>query len=213
MNIIEEIRKRKIVAIVRGVKSDDMISLADALTEGGITLIEVTFDQRSKEGIQETVKSLSRIKEERGGRVILGAGTVLTAEQVELAARGGAEYIITPNVNRSVIERAKEMGMSVMSGALTPTEIEDAYRTGADIVKLFPAGSLGVSYLKAVRGPLSHIPVSAVGGIDERNMRAFFDAGACAVGIGGNLIDRQAIAERKFGRITGTARRLTALLK
>ncbi len=213
MNIIEEIRKRKIVAIVRGVKSDDMISLADALTEGGITLIEVTFDQRSKEGIQETMKSLSRIKEERGGRVILGAGTVLTAEQVELAARGGAEYIITPNVNRSVIERAKEMGMSVMSGALTPTEIEDAYRTGADIVKLFPAGSLGVSYLKAVRGPLSHIPVSAVGGIDERNMRAFFDAGACAVGIGGNLIDRQAIAERKFGRITGTARRLTALLK
>ena len=116
-------------------------------------------------------------------------------------------------MNRSVIERAKEMGMSVMSGALTPTEIEDAYRTGADIVKLFPAGSLGVSYLKAVRGPLSHIPVSAVGGIDERNMRAFFDAGACAVGIGGNLIDRQAIAERKFGRITGTARRLTALLK
>ena len=81
MNIIEEIRKRKIVAIVRGVKSDDMISLADALTEGGITLIEVTFDQRSKEGIQETMKSLSRIKEERGGRVILGAGTVLTAEQ------------------------------------------------------------------------------------------------------------------------------------
>ena len=108
--------------------------------------------------------------------------------------------------------RSKELGMSVMAGALTPTEIEDAYQMGADIVKIFPAGNLGPSYLQAVRGPLPHIPVSAVGGIDEKNMKAFFDAGACAVGVGGNLIDKQAIQRGDFGKITDTARKLTVAL-
>lgn len=212
MNIVEEIKKRKIVAIVRGVKADDIIYLSDALTEGGISLIEITFDQRSDEGIRETMKSLSRIHSERRDKVILGAGTVLTSKQVELAHESGAEYIITPNVNHSVIQKAKELGMSVMAGALTPTEIEDAYRAGADIVKVFPAGNLGASYIRAVRGPMPHIPVSAVGGIDEKNIKAFFEAGVCSVGVGGNLVDKRAIQNREFDKITQTAERLTAAL-
>lgn len=212
MNVVEEIKKRKIVAIVRGVKSKDIVDLADALIQGDISLIEITFDQKSKEGICETTKSLSILSSVRSNEVILGAGTVLTEEQTELAAANGAGYIITPNVNCAVIKRAKKLGMSVMAGALTPTEIEEAYRAGADIVKIFPAGNLGASYLKAVRGPLPHIPVSAVGGIDEKNMKEFFEAGACSVGIGGNLIDKEAIRRGDFGKITETARKLTKAL-
>lgn len=202
---MEAIRQHKIVAIVRGVKCGKMLALADALYEGGIRLMEVTFDQRSEEGRKETLSSIELLSQKRADRMRIGAGTVLSAEQVCAAQSAGAEYIITPNINAEVIEKSHELGLPIMCGAFTPTEIEYAYRLGADIVKVFPASLAGLDYIRAVRGPLGHIPMSAVGGVDLDNIADFYRAGTASFGIGGNLVDKAAIERDDYAVITQKA--------
>ncbi len=204
-SVMEAIRQYKIVAIVRGVQCEKMLPLADALYEGGIRLMEVTFDQRSEAGKQETLSSIELLSQKRGERMWIGAGTVLSAEQVAAAHEAGAGYIITPNINAEVIEKAHELGMPIMCGAFTPTEIEYAYRLGADIVKVFPASLAGLDYIKAVRGPLAHIPMSAVGGVNVDNIADFYCAGTASFGIGGNLVDKTAIDREDYAAITRKA--------
>lgn len=206
---MEQMKQEKIVAIIRGVRTDEILAVADALTAGGVRMMEITFDQTSEAGIRETLASISLLHRERPEQVILGAGTVLTREQVRAARAAGAGYIISPNTNADVIRETKAQGMVSMPGAYTPTEIEAAYTAGADIVKLFPAGLMGAAYIKAVHAPLAHIPVSAVGGVNEHNIREFLDAGACCVGVGGNLADVKAIRAGNYQKLTDTARALT----
>lgn len=206
MTLLEEIKKNKIIAIVRGIPGKYMLDLADALYAGGIVMMEVTFDQTSREGSKETVSSIAQLSRERSDRVRVGAGTVLTPEQVRAAYEVGASYIITPNVNTDVIAQAKRCQMTVMAGAYTPTEIELAYRSGADVVKVFPAGVAGADYIKAVRGPLAHIPLAAVGGVDVGNVREFFEAGVCSAGIGGCLVNKKEIEKGNFPWITEKAK-------
>ena len=206
MELSQTIRENKIIAIVRGISSRHILDLADALYEGGIVVMEVTFDQTGREGIEETLKSISLLKEKRQDRIKPGAGTVLTPDQVKAAREAGAEYIITPNVNMDVIAQAKERGMTVLAGAYTPTEIELAYRAGADIVKVFPSGAAGPDYIKAVRGPLAHIPLAAVGGVDVVNIGAFFEAGVCCAGVGGCLVNKKQIEAGNFAWVSQKAR-------
>lgn len=137
--ILQMIRKEKIVAIVRGIPSGLILDTGRALADGGICMMEVTFDHSGPEGIRETLHSIALLKEHLSERMHIGAGTVLTAEEAEEAYRSGAEYIISPNVDRSVIEKTKELGLISMPGAFTPSEIVDAYNYGGDIIKLFPA--------------------------------------------------------------------------
>ena len=184
-SVLERIYEEKIIAIVRGIPSGKIAALAQALAEGGVSCIEVTFDQTNPE---ETLTSLRTIKSELGDRICLGAGTVMTVEQVEQAAQAGAEYMISPNVDEAVIRATKALGKVSIPGAMTPTETAFAYQCGADIVKLFPAGLLGPAYIKAVKTPLKHIPVSAVGNITIENCADFIQAGAVGVGVGGNLV-------------------------
>lgn len=212
MTLLEEIKKNKIIAIIRGIPSESMIKLADALYAGGIVMMEVTFDQKSREGIEETLTSLACLSGKRADQVLVGAGTVLTPEQVRLACEAGAKYIITPNVNADVIAQAKRCQMTVMAGAYTPTEIEQAYRFGADIVKVFPSGVAGADYIKAVRGPLAHIPLAAVGGVDVGNIQDFFKAGVCSVGVGGCLVNKKEIEKGNFGWITEKAKEFVGKL-
>lgn len=209
MTLLEKIYQGKIIAIVRGVPCALMLDTARALLKGGIHMMEVTFNQASEEGIRETADSIRLLAKELPDEILLGAGTVMTPEQVDLAKECGARYIISPNVDVDVIRRTKELGMVSIPGAFTPSEIAVAYKAGADIVKLFPAGLMGTAYIKAIMGPLSHIPVSAVGGVDDKNIAAFFKAGVCSVGIGGSLVDRKAIAAGNFEAITQTAQKLT----
>ena len=213
MNTLESIYKGKIIAIVRGIPCSSILDTARALLDGGIHMMEVTFDQSGAEGIQETADSIRLLSEKLPGEILLGAGTVLTPDQVQLAYDCGAGYIISPNVDVDVIKKTKELGMVSIPGAFTPSEIVEAHNAGADIVKLFPAGLLGTAYIKAVLGPLSHIPVSAVGGIDEKNIASFFEAGVCGVGIGGNLVNRKAIAAGDFSQVTETAGKLAAAVR
>lgn len=211
--VLNKILEGKIVAIVRGVPSDEVVGLAKALVEGGISCIEVTFDQSSEEKAQDTLKAISNISKALGDRVCVGAGTVMTVKQVEAAAAAGAEYMISPNTNAAVIKRTKELDKVSIPGAMTPSEVAQAYELGADIVKMFPAGVLGCAYIKAVKAPLKHIPVTAVGGVNPGNCADFIRAGAVGVGVGGNLVSPQLVKEGRFEEITAIAKSYTDALK
>ena len=205
-NTMKKLLDGKIVAIVRGIDSQRIVGLAKALAAGGITCIEVTFDQSAPDKLQHTLDAIAAIKKTLGDGVCVGAGTVMTPEQVQLASDAGAEYMISPNTDPEVIAKTKAMGKVSIPGAMTPTEVAYAYQCGADIVKMFPAGILGAGYIKAVKAPLKHIPVAAVGGITPQNCAEFFKAGACGVGVGGNLVSPELVNAGRFDEITALAK-------
>lgn len=198
---LQRILDGKVVAIVRGISSKYMLPTVEALKNGGITCVEVTFSLKSEEQSLDTLKSIRMIKEHFGDSVAVGAGTVLTPDNVARAKEAGAEYIISPNVDEAVIKATKKMGMISIPGAVTPTEVITAYNWGADIVKLFPAASLGLPYVKALMGPIDGIPLTAVGGIYASNYRDFINIGCVGVGVGGNLANKKLIEAGDFDAI------------
>ena len=209
MNEIEKIvREKRIIAIVRGQTPDVCLHLAEAFAKGGIGLVEVTFNQREPETWQQTAEAIQAIRTRFAGAVRVGAGTVLTEEQLKICAEAGGEYMITPNVNAALIRKCVEMGLVAMPGALTPSEAVVAWEAGAQFVKLFPAGTLGADYVKAVRAPLSHIPFLAVGGISPENVADFMRAGCVGAGVGGNLTNKEWIAEGAWDKIMAVAHEL-----
>ncbi len=203
MNLIKE---TQVIAIVRGIDSKYIVDLAKALMAGGIRCIEVTFNQASKDGSANTIESIKLLKETFKDELAVGAGTVMSVDDVIRAKEAGAEYMISPNVNEAVIRKTKELGLISMPGALTPSEAVFAHECGADIVKLFPAGVFGASYIKAVVGPLNHIPFAAVGGVSASNKKEFMDAGCVGIGVGGNLVNKKLIEEGKWDEITQFAK-------
>ncbi len=164
--IIQKILDKKLIVIVRGLEKEKMIPLAEAMYEGGIRLIEVTYAANGLIPEEVTAECIRSISEHFESKMLVGAGTVLTPAQVERTKAAGGSFIISPNVNVEVIQKTRELGMVSMPGALTPTEIENAHEYGADFVKVFPVSTLGPEYIKAVRAPLSHIKLLAVGGVD-----------------------------------------------
>lgn len=197
----ETILKHKIVAIVRGFSPETVVELAKAYSANGIRCVEVTFDQSSREKQLETAKTIKMVKEALGDDICVGAGTVMTAEQVRMAAEAGAEYMISPNVDGEVIAETKRLGKISIPGAMTPSEIAAAYKMGADIIKLFPANELGLSYIKAIKAPLKHIPLMATGGVRPVNAADYLNAGSAALGVGGDLVNKQWIADGDYEKI------------
>jgi len=147
------------------------------------------------------------------GRMYIGAGTVLTEKQVELTKSAGGKFIISPDTNADIIKKTVELGLVSMPGALTPSEITAANRAGADFVKLFPITSLGIDYVKAVRAPLSHVKLIAVGGIHDGNMKDYLKAGVCGFGIGSNIVDKKLIDADDFAKVTELAKKYTDAIK
>ena len=207
------IKESKLVAIVRGVESEACIHVAQALYDGGFRLMEITYDQNRPTTWENTAQAIGAVAEAFAGKMYVGAGTVTCTELVELTHKYGGQFIISPDVNEAVIERTCELGMLSIPGALTPTEVMVAHRAGADYVKLFPVGSFGPSYVKAVKAPVSHVDVLVVGGIDKNNIASFLAAGACGAGIGGNLVNRQWVEAGQYEKITEVARQLVAAVK
>lgn len=205
--IIHEICKTKIIAIARGLEPQQVIPVSEALFDGGITLLELTFDQCNPDSWQQTADSIRTVKAHMDGRMLVGAGTVTSVELAELAAKAGAGYIISPDTDPAVIRRTRELGMVSIPGAYTPTEAKQAHNAGADFVKLFPCTAGGPAYLKALCAPLSQIRFLAVGGVDADNAADFLRAGAAGVGVGGSLLNKKWIAAGEFGKITAEARR------
>lgn len=198
--------EQKIIAIIRGIGTEDIEKTIQALYKGGIRAMEITLNHNGEDRIQESLDMIQMTRQKFHGEISLGAGTVLSAREVELAVNAGAEYIISPNVDKNVIKRTKEMGKISMPGAFTPTEVMKAYQLGADIVKVFPAGNMGTDYVRALRGPLGFIPLAAVGGVNLDNAKILLEAGYQMLGIGGNLVSRRLIKEQRFDELAGLAR-------
>ena len=203
---VEIVKKEKIVVIVRGIAKDKLCALCEALYEGGIRLIEVTFDAKGVVSDEQTAENIAMLSKEFEGKLCIGAGTVMTEKQARLAVGAGAKYLISPNVSKRVIATAVKLGAVSMPGAMTPSEIVDAYEAGADFVKVFPADSLGLSYIKAIKAPLSHIPMLAVGGVNENNIADFLATGICGVGVGSNIVKKSLVDSGDFSAITALAR-------
>ncbi len=202
------VRNGRIIAIIRGFAPDVCLRLAEAYRRGGIRLVEVTFNQKAPETWADTAAAIRAIRERFADDIRVGAGTVLTEEQLARCADAGGEYMITPNVNPSLIRACVARGLVAMPGALTPSEAVAAWEAGARFVKIFPAGSLGPGYVKAVRAPLAHIPMLAVGGISPDNVADFMRVGCVGAGVGGNLTNREWIAAGAYDWIADVARQL-----
>ena len=211
--VLARIQEEKLVAILRGVPMDRIDGVVGALVRGGVKVLEFTFDHAEPDCVKANAEKIRRTVEKFGDQVLVGCGTTLTVEEVEAAYNAGACLMISPNVDEAVIRRAKELNMVAMPGALTPTEIVAAYNMGADIVKLFPAGELGLGYLKAVRGPLKHIPMSAVGGVKPENVGEYLDAGVCGFGVGGPLVLAKAVMSGDDAAIEERAKAFTDAIK
>ena len=210
MTALEYVEQRKIVAIVRGLEPDYLLRLGHALEEGGIGLMEVTYDQRAPESWAATAKAIQAVEEEFGERLLVGAGTVIAPEQVRLTYEAGGHYLVTPTTQPEIIRMGKDLGLGLFPGAFSATEILSAYEAGADAVKVFPASCVGPGYIKAIRGPLSHIPLMAVGGINEKNAADYLKAGCVGLGVGGNLVNKEWIRNGEWEKITALARAFMA---
>lgn len=210
---IHAIIDNKIIAILRKVKPEYIVPTAEALYNGGIMLIEVTFDQSDSKGSQETVKAIKALTESFADRILVGAGTVMTKAQAQAAFEAGARYLISPHTDIDIIKMTNRLGVVSIPGAITPSEIVLANNSGADFVKLFPAGNFGLEYIKAIMAPISHIPMLAVGGVNESNVGMFLSAGIKGVAIGSNLVNNELINEGRFNEITMMAKRYTEKVK
>ena len=206
MNTLEFIQENKVITICRKVYGEDLLRLAAALYEGGVKLIEVTFDQADPDCVEKTAEAIRSLCAAFGDRMMFGAGTVLTREQVKAAAEAGARYIISPNTDAAVILFTKELGLVSIPGAMTPSEIITALNLGADIVKLFPSGYLGFRYIKDILAPISHVKLCATGGVNEENWGEYLDLGFAGAGISGRLCDKKCIAAGDFAEITRRAK-------
>jgi 2-dehydro-3-deoxyphosphogluconate aldolase / (4S)-4-hydroxy-2-oxoglutarate aldolase len=196
-----------IVAVVRAPDSDQLVHVARALAEGGVDVVEITMS------VPNALDVLRRVREELGERLLLGAGTVLDAETARAVILAGAEFIVAPTLNLDVIRLCRRYDKLVIPGAFTPTEILAAWEAGADIVKVFPADVVGPAFFKALRGPLPQIRLMPTGGVDLTTAADFLKAGACCLGIGGQLVEPKAVAERNFDRIRNLARQYVAIVQ
>lgn len=210
--VIQAIGNEKIIVIVRGVESNKLIPLAEAMYDGGIRLLEITYSADGKISDEETAKNIEMLSKYFEGRMFIGAGTVITEKQVELTKKAGGRFIISPNTCENTIRKTRELDMVSMPGALTPSEIQNAHRYGADFVKLFPITNMGPEYVKAVKAPLSHIKLLAVGGIDENNMADYLKAGVCGFGIGSNIVNKKLVDAGNYAAITELAKKYTRVI-
>src|SRR5262245_49722181 len=196
-----------IVAVVRSPDSAQLVEVARALADGGVSVVEITMT------VPGALDVLRNVREALGDRVLLGAGTVLDAETARAVLLAGAEYVVAPTFNLDVIRLCNRYDKLVMPGAFTPTEILAAWEAGADIVKVFPADVVGPAFFKALRGPLPQVRLMPTGGVDLSTAAAFLKAGACCLGVGGQLVEPRAVAEGNFDRIRDLARQYVTLVK
>jgi 2-dehydro-3-deoxyphosphogluconate aldolase / (4S)-4-hydroxy-2-oxoglutarate aldolase len=196
-----------IVAVVRSPDSQQLVEVCRALAEGGVTVVEITLS------VPNALDVLKQVRYALGDRLLLGAGTVLDAETARAVLLAGAEYVVAPTLNLDVIRLCRRYNKLVMPGAFTPTEILTAWEAGADIVKVFPADVVGPAFFKAVRAPLPQIRLMPTGGVDLQTAASFLKAGACCLGVGGQLVEPKAVAERNFDRIRDLARQYSAIVK
>ncbi|WP_085507033.1 bifunctional 4-hydroxy-2-oxoglutarate aldolase/2-dehydro-3-deoxy-phosphogluconate aldolase [Thalassobacillus devorans] len=183
MSVFERLKQARIVAVIRNADEENIIPIAEALHKGGVHALEITAETEHAEKIIEKVTGAF------GDKLMIGAGTVLDPETARTMLLAGATFIVSPTLNTETIKITKCYGAPSIPGAFTPTEVLTAYEHGADMVKVFPAGTVGAGYIKSIKGPLPQIPLMTTGGIDGENMEEYFNNGAEVVGIGSQLVN------------------------
>ena len=197
-----------LVPVVRVSSTQDAVLVAEAIQAGGVSILEVTMT------VPRALQVIEKVAGCLGDQVILGAGTVLDAETARSASLSGAEFVVTPCVKPAVIEMCKRYSKTIILGAMTPTEILTAWEAGADLVKIFPCDSLGgAKYLKALKGPLPQVLLIPTGGVKLELVGDFISAGASALGVGSELINKEAVASENFGFISSTARKFLQAIR
>jgi 2-dehydro-3-deoxyphosphogluconate aldolase/(4S)-4-hydroxy-2-oxoglutarate aldolase len=207
MSILSRIIDSGVVAVMRAPKGDLLADVAEALLAGGVEAMEVTFT------VPEAHRVLEKVAQRLGDRIVLGAGTVLDPETARVAILSGAQFIVSPAVHLPTIELCRRYAKPILPGALTPTEVLTAWQAGADIVKIFPSELTGPGYLKALRGPLPQVRMMPTGGVNLQTAAEFLRAGACALGIGGSLVEPKAVAAGDMARIETLARQYIEIVK
>ncbi len=197
--VLKNIKDCGVVSIVRGTSAAALGNISSALQKGGLKAIEVTFNTPG------AAKMIEELVDKYANGMIVGAGTVLDPETARVAILSGASFVLTPTLNLKVIEVCHRYGVLVVPGAMTPTEALTAWEAGVQLVKIFPAGSLGPNYLKDLRGPLPQIDMVPVGGVNLNNAAAFIKAGAAALGVGGELVDKELIAQGRWEDLAARA--------
>jgi 2-dehydro-3-deoxyphosphogluconate aldolase/(4S)-4-hydroxy-2-oxoglutarate aldolase len=206
-DLIDQLTSLRAIAVLRANGASSAVAAARAILAGGVRAIEVTM---TVPDAYEVMRQLA-VTNESGS--LLGAGTVLTAKEVEACVEAGARFIVSPTCCPEVIAHAKACDVVAIPGAMTPTEVLAAWNHGADMVKIFPAARLGPEFLSDLRGPLPDIPLVPTGGITDENALAYLDAGATLLCFGSWLVDRESMAEGRFDILTERARRIHDLVR
>lgn len=197
---INLIREDSLIAVVRGQDPEKLINIIDALRKGGVKLIEITMDSNYP------LDMLKKVNSYCNNNISLGAGTVLDKETARSAILAGADFVVSPILNKNVIKMSNRYNKVVIPGVMTPTEIMEAQENGADFVKVFPAKTVGTAFIKSVKGPLSQVEIIPTGGINLENVEEFIKAGSIAVGVGSALIDKDDIKKGNYESITNRAK-------
>ena len=204
---LKQILECGVVAVVRSPHAEQLVGVARALAEGGLRAIEITMS------VPHAIEVIRKVAAELGDGIILGAGTVLDPETARAAMLAGAEYVVSPTLNLDVIRMCRRYDKVVMPGAFTPTEVLTAWEAGADVVKIFPADVAGPNYLKALLAPLPQVRLMPTGGVDLDTAAAFLKAGACCLGVGSSLVDKEAVRNGEFGRIRELAEAFVRIVR
>jgi 2-dehydro-3-deoxyphosphogluconate aldolase/(4S)-4-hydroxy-2-oxoglutarate aldolase len=201
-NVLSTLRDVGIIPVIRAASADVAIAVVEALMEAQLTVAEITMT------VPNAIEAIAAVEKRFGGAILIGAGTITDADTARRAVDAGAEFLVSPCLVGEVIEAAQREDVPVLPGALTPTEIFEAFRRGADMVKVFPAQNVGgASYLRALRGPFPDIPLVPTGGVTLDNIGDFFAAGAAAVGVGSELVSKEALARSDFNAVGALARK------
>lgn len=206
-DVLRRCREIGLIPVLRAESEDQALALAAAVAAGGVTVLEVTMT------VPGAMRVIRKLAEQRPD-ILIGAGTVLDPETARACILEGAQFVVSPALNRKTIEMCHRYGIAVLPGALTPTEIVTAWQAGADVVKVFPASALGgAKYLKSIKAPLPQVELIPTGGVSQATAHEFLEAGAFALGVGADLVDPKAIANRSPETITENARKYLQIVQ
>ena len=198
--IVDKITELKAVAVIRMEDPSKLIRVAEAIHNGGVKAIEITMT------VPNAIETIALASKEIGNKVLIGVGSILTPEMALKAIDAGAQYVVSPIFKSEIIKTSHDNNIPAMPGTFTPTEAQMAYEAGADIIKLFPADVLGMNFIKGIKAPMPHLKVMPTGGVSLTNAGDWLNAGACAVGVGSALLDKQAIHNENYSVLTENAK-------
>lgn len=206
---VKEYAESKVIVVCRGIDEKEIVNVAQAMYDGGIRFMEVPFNQADPSSFASTARKIKAVREAMDGKMHVGAGTVITMEQFEIAKEAGAEIIVSPTMEEDVIVATKEAGLISMPGCATPSEMTKAHKLGADFIKLFPASIAGMKMIKEISVPLNHLPLVCFGGVSTENIKEVLATGVIGVGMASSILDKEALANKDYAKITELAKAVT----